>query len=219
MRFSAGTVTSSKIAHFHAKLIEVATAFKAGDRVSFDDDQRNSSTSALGIGLRDDDNEIGVLTISDECFLTIDDVAVSVTSCRRADAAKVGAGARLRHGDRPDQIARDHSGQPTLTLFFSPELLDVGGADRIVQGDAPAFCAYQAQPPDQDRFVTKVAARAAIIGRNRNPEQAGFRGLVPSGAFDDAVLPPAAETLRRHALCQKAADRIFEHTKFVVHPR
>ena len=142
---------------------------------------------------------------------------VAVLFSARLDALKVGACARLGHGDGADQLAGGHLRQPLLLLLFRAIVKDVGRDDGIVQRDAEAVDADMADRLDDRALMGKGAARAAIFLGDRGAKQAVFAGLLPALAVEDLGL---LELLiaRRNLGFEKARGHVVEHGDFFIGP-
>ena len=92
-------------------LVELAALLEA-IAVAFDQDDRHALPRGLriGVGLGDDQGQIGVLAVGDIGLGAVDDVVIAVLLGARADRLQVAAGARFGHGDGGDDFARDHLG-------------------------------------------------------------------------------------------------------------
>ena len=150
IRFSVGTLHVVEeqfggVLCLLAQLVEDAAAAEAFDLVGLDDDQRNALGAFGRIGLGDDDDEIGRAAIGDEGLRAVDDIVVAVAPGRGLDRLKVGAGARLGHGDGADQFAGGQPRQPALLLLLGAVMQDVGRDDAVVQRDAEAIDALLAE--------------------------------------------------------------------------
>ncbi len=81
-RLSAGSFTSSKnssevSAPVHAELFELAAAAEARRVVGLDHHQRGALGALGGIGLGDDDDQVGVLAVGDEGLGAVEHIAVA----------------------------------------------------------------------------------------------------------------------------------------------
>src|SRR5262249_57223349 len=82
------------------ELLKLAAAAKAGRILGFHHHQRHALGPRARIGLRNDDDQVGVLAVGDEGLRAVEHIAVARLLRRRAHALQVGAGAGLAHGDR-----------------------------------------------------------------------------------------------------------------------
>ena len=175
-----------------------------------DDDERRPFRAARGIGLGDDDDQIGELAVADEGLLPVDDIVIAVQPGRRLDPLQVRSRARLGHRDGADEFAGRHLRQPFPLLLFGAVVEDVGRDDRAVQRGEKAADLLPGHLLHQDDFVTKVAAGAAVSLRNGETQQAGFAGFAPRRALDDSSLAPSLDAGGRRVFVEKLRHRILE---------
>jgi hypothetical protein len=62
-----------RVLRLHADLVEVAAALEPFDLSVSTDDQRRALGTELGVGLCDDDDQVGELAVGDEGLRAVDD--------------------------------------------------------------------------------------------------------------------------------------------------
>jgi hypothetical protein len=92
------------------------------------------------IGLHDHDDQVGIDPVRDDGLRPVDDVTVAVAYGGGRHGGEVGAGARLGHRDRSDDLAADQAWEPPVGLLLGRELLKVGDAGVVVQAESKAGC-------------------------------------------------------------------------------
>src|SRR3546814_3893678 len=91
-----------RVLRLQAELLEIAAALEAGP-VRLDQDQAGALGPLRRIGLRDDDEKVGVLAVGDEGLLAGDDILVAVAHRAGLHALEVAAGTGLGHADRSEE--------------------------------------------------------------------------------------------------------------------
>ena len=199
-----------RVLRFHADLVEIASAMEALRLSRLDDDQRRAFRAARGIGLGDDDDQVGELTVADEGLLPVDDILIAVQPGRRLDALQIRSGARLGHRDGADEFAGRHLRQPFPLLLLGAIVEDVGRDDRAVErGEKPADV-LPGHLLHQDDLMTEVAAGAPYASgtaRHRSPASPASRHVARS------TIPPSRHfSTREGGACSSRnfADRILK---------
>ena len=85
----------------------------------------------LPIGLRQDEDDMGVDTVRDPGLVAVDHVFVAIPDRPRADRLKIGAAIRLGQCDSAPQLARREFRRPFQFLFLGAEALDGGRHDEV----------------------------------------------------------------------------------------
>ena len=200
----------------HAELLQLAAAAEAGRVVGFDDHQRGALGALFGIGLGDDDDEIGVLSIGDEGFEPLTtNVARSLRG--RAHALQVGARAGLTHGDGANEFAGGELRQPAPLLLLGAVTQDVWRDDARMQRRAERIEAGERIFAVDHRLVRESAAAAAIFLRHRGAEEAGRAGLSPYLTGIKVVLVPLFK-MGDELGGDKAPRLLFEQDDVLGHP-
>src|SRR3984893_14134739 len=88
----------------HAELVELLSQMKAY-KTALDQKSRDAMRAGIWIGLGIDDEGRGVGAVGDPHFCAVQDVALAVFVRAKAHRDDVGAGIRLRHGERADMLA------------------------------------------------------------------------------------------------------------------
>ena len=172
---------------------------------------------AFGIGLGDDDDQIGVLAVGDEGLGAVEHVAVAGFLGRGAHALQVGAGAGLGHGDGADHFAGGELGQPALLLLLGAVMQDVGRDDAGMQRRAEGVEAGEREFAVDHRLMREAAAGAAVFLRHRGAQQAGLAGLGPDLALVHAGLVPAVE-MGDEFVGDEAPRLLLEQDEVLAHP-
>jgi len=68
-----------------------------------------------------------------------------------------------------------------------------------------------------DRLVAKVAAGAALLGRDVGAQKPEFAGAAPNVLADVSLRPPLG-VVRQHFSFRKSSHRIAKDLQIVVHP-
>ena len=63
-----------------------------------------------------------MLAISNEGFLTVDAVIIAILDGGSANPLEITACTRLAHANGTNRLARNHFGQPGLSLLFGPQI-------------------------------------------------------------------------------------------------
>ncbi|SIC72411.1 Uncharacterised protein [Mycobacteroides abscessus subsp. abscessus] len=105
--------------------------------IAFDQNQRDSVRSGSRVGLGDDDDQVGLSAIGDECLGTVDNVFVSNAQCLGRNRLEIGARAWLRHRNRANHLTSCQSGQKTFLLLVGAILEQVVGDDSAMQRRTP----------------------------------------------------------------------------------
>ncbi len=134
---------------------------------------------------------------------------VAVLDRARPHALEVRSRARLSHGDRGDDLARDHFGQIFLLLLLRAIVLDIFGDDVALKRDAGGR-ARIGQFLRHHGVVAEVEPEPAIFLLHRRAEQPGLAARPPEFAVDDAFLLIAIEVGDQFAL-EQLAHRVAEH--------
>ncbi|MNY11089.1 hypothetical protein D3C86_1440980 [compost metagenome] len=173
----------------HAHLLELASAAKTF-AVGLDHEQAHALGAGGRVGLADHHHEVGQEAVADEGLAAVDDVLVALAHGGRAQRLHVGAAAGLGDGHGQDLLAGADAGQPLLLLLVGAQARDVGRHDVRVQPERGAAHAGVGQLFSHDGRVTEVAAAAAVLGGQRDAQQAFLAGLAPDLARDHAGLVP-----------------------------
>ena len=173
---------------------------------------------AFGIGLGDDDDQIGVLAVGDEGLRAVEHVAVAGFLGLGAHALQVGAGAGLGHGDGADQFAGGELGQPAFLLLLGAVMQDVGRDDAGMQRRAEGVEAGEREFAVDHRLMGEGAAGAAIFLRHRGAQQTGLAGLGPDLALVHAFFVPAVD-MGSEFVGDEAPRLLFEQDEVLGHPR
>ena len=133
------------------------------------------------------------------------------------DRLQIGAGARLGHCDRADQLAAGHARQPLELLLLGTVV------EQVVRNDAvDRMTEARYAPPAQflyhDCLVAHVAANPAIALRDVRAEEPDLPCLVPQLAIDMVLLTEAC-VVRQDLALDETARRFPEQVQLLVHPR
>ena len=115
-------------------------------------------------------DQVGQDAVGDEGLLAVEHVVVARVDGRGADALQVGAGARLGHRDRGDQLARAQAGQPALLLLRRSRCAARYGDDHVVEAAVNA-AAVDARAGSSPRRAPRCSgsrsmpAAAVLLGR------------------------------------------------------
>src|SRR5262249_23591793 len=131
-----------------------------------------------------------MLAVSDEGLRAVKHIAIARLLCRRAHALQVGAGARLAHGDRADELTSDELGQPAPFLLVGAVVQNRSRNDAGMRRRPEGVETRKAQSPTDPRFVREGAAGAAVFFRDRRAKEPGRAGFVPDFAAVSALLVP-----------------------------
>ena len=130
----------------HAHLLEVLSDRETGQVVAFlvadvDQHQGDAVVSGVGVGLGDQNHEVGPGRVGDEGLGTVDHVLVAVKDGGGADTGDVGTGTWFGDAERADLLAGDAGGEVLLLLLFGAEQVD-GREDHVgLDGEAHAEAA------------------------------------------------------------------------------
>ena len=164
----------------------------------------------VGIGLRDQNAEVGSRRVGDERLGAVDHVLVAVADRRRADPGDVGAGARLGDPEATDLLALDSGDQVALLLLLGSEQVHRGKDHVGLHGEAHvgAAGARVAHALGADERVEVVAALPAVLLREAEPEVAELAGPRHDLARPVGLLPLVAVGL--HLLLDPGAHRLAQ---------
>ena len=196
-----------------ADLVEVAASRIAG-AVGLDQQQRRALRPFLGVGLDDDDGQLGMLAVGDVGLRSIDDIVVALLDRGGADALEVGSGAGLGHRDRGRGFARDHPRQPVQFLLLAAVADEIIGDDVRMERD-PRRRAGVTQFLVDHRVIAEVEPQSAIGFGHRRAEQSSLSAFGPEITVDDALLFPPVE-VRNQFLGEEAPHGIAECFMIVV---
>ena len=135
------------------------------------------------IGLGVDDQHVGHRAVGDPEFGAVEDEAIAAPVGPELHRDDVGAGARLRHGKRPDMLARDQLGQVAplvLVAAIAPDLVDAEiGMGAIGQPDRRRAAADLLHG---DAVLEIAEPGSAMLLLDGDPEDAEGAELRPQGA-------------------------------------
>ena len=137
--------------------------------------------------------------------------------CACLDRLQVGAGARLGHRDRADELAPGHARQPALLLLLGAVVEQVvrdDAVDRVTETRDAAPAEFL----DDDGLVAHVAAAAAVAVRNVRAEQPDFSRPRPQLAID-VMLLAEARVVRDDLVLDETPRGVPEEVQLLVHPR
>src|SRR3546814_4132057 len=97
---------------------------------------------------------------------------------------------RFGNAERADRLALDHLRQPVALLLFGPEGQDISRDEIGVDQKAGTACPDAPQFLIDNRVEQIVEAKPAIFFGHRTAQHAGFAGLQPELARDNALLFP-----------------------------
>ena len=190
----------------HAELLEIA-AFRKSPKAAIHEEQRDAFRAERRVGLRNDNNEIGVLAVGDEGLRTVQHIAVAAPQRRRAHALEIGPSARLRHGDGADNLAPRHARQVAAALLLGAVGDDVGSDDVRMQAEARPRGSGARKLLHDDGRMQPVSTAAAIFVRDRRTKKPGLARRQPNGARHCVLLLPL-RVMRRDLALDEAADLI-----------
>ena len=147
-----------------------------------DEEQRDPVVARVGIGLRDQEDEVRPGAVGDEGLRAVDHVVVAVADRLGSDARDVGAGARLGDPEAADLLALDPRHEVALLLLLGAQQVDRGqdhvGLHREAHvGPARARVAHAL---GADQRVVVVAALSAVLLREAEAEVAELAGALAS---------------------------------------
>ena len=154
-------------------LVEIAPTLEARS-VGVRQHQRGPPRALRGIGLGDDDDNIGILPIGDVSLGPVDDQMVAIFDRSRANALQIAPGPRFRHGNCGNDVARHHARQILGALFIRAEAFDIIGGDVVLKGKA-GRTAEIGQLLAQHTIEAEIETQAAILfldGRAQHPRLA-----------------------------------------------
>ena len=142
---------------------------------------------SVGIGLGDDDDEVGVLTVGDVGLRAVDHIVVTVADCGGSHPLQIGAGVRLGHGDRAHHLTGRHFRQPALFLSLVAVVENVGCDDGAVHLIAETTHTCGVLCFHDHGFVPVVAATATIFGGHLGAQKSRGSRLQPGFPIDLAL--------------------------------
>ena len=172
---------------------------------------------SFGIGLGNDNDEVGVLAVGDEGLGAVEHVAVARFHRGGAHALQIGAGAGLAHGDGADQFAGRELRQPALFLLLGAVMQDVGRDDAGMQRRAERVETGQAVFAIDHRLVGERPAGAAVFLGHRGAKQACLPRLGPNLARVHVLVVPFLQ-MRHEFGRQEAARLLLEQHEILGHP-
>jgi hypothetical protein len=158
-----------------------------------------------------------MLAVGDEGFRAVEHVAVAGGQRGRAYALKVGAGARLAHGNGADQFAGRVLRQPTFFLLLGAVMQNVRRDDARMQRRAESVEAAERKLAVDHGFMGKGAAGTAIFLRHRSAEQSRRAGLGPHLARIEMVFVPFLQ-MRAIFGSDETARGLFQEHDVLAHP-
>ena len=198
-----------------ADLVQVAAALEAL-HAALDHEQRDALVAGLGVGARDDDDQVGQDAVGDERLGPVEDVVVALVDRGGADALEVGARARLGHRDRRDLRAADEVREPALLLLVVRAGDEVRHDHVVEQREGRAVDAAPGHLLADHHVVAEVGrAPAAVLLVELESEQALRARLGPHVAVDDPVLLPLV-VVGDDLLVEERADRVAEGLVLLV---
>jgi hypothetical protein len=159
-----------------------------------DDEERDPGVALVGVGLADENDEVGPGAVGDEGLGAVDDVFVAVADRRGADAGDVGAGARLGDPEAADLLALQPRFEVLLLLLLGPQQVD-RGEDHVAldrEAHVGATGAGVAHALGADQRVEVVAALAAVGLGEAEAQEAELAGALHLLARPVGVLPLVA---------------------------
>ncbi len=145
--------------------VQRLTQFKAGP-VGFNDNKADALAAGRGIRFRRQNDEIGILRITDEGFLPIDDIVIAVPDCGGSHGLQVAAAGGFCHGDGANDFAARHAGKKPLFLGFRAIGQDIWRNNVRVQGEGWPAGSRAAQFLHDNRTMQECAADAAVLFGN-----------------------------------------------------
>ena len=162
----------------HPDLVQDLAAAKTGT-VAFDEEQADGVAAPGLIGFRGHHEEVGDLAVGDEYLLPAQDIIVAVAAGARGEAAQIRSGSRLGHGDRPDRLARRHSGKPPALQVLAAVVEEVRGHDVGMEIEQNARSPGAGDFLGDDGRMPEVAAAASIFVGKSGAKQPGLTGRSP----------------------------------------
>ena len=157
-----------------------------------DNEHRHVVPSRTGFGRHK--VHIGMHTVGDEHLGAVEDPDIALTAGCGAHARHVRARARLADGDGCDQLARRHTGQITRFLCGGARVhqMRAGHVGVHQHGDDEAAKGGLRQRFGKHQVGQRIRVTAAVLGADRQPQQAGaahalqhvtrhHAGVFPSG--------------------------------------
>ncbi len=146
-----------------ADLVQHPATLEPVESSGFGDEQGDAGGAGRRVGLGDDDQQVAVGGVGDECFRAVDNVVVAVADRGGAHGLQVRAGAGFGHGDPDDHLAAGHLGDPALFLLVGGVGGDVVRDDRRVHVEAERGVVREREFLLDDSFVAEVAAATAVL--------------------------------------------------------
>ena len=173
----------------HADFLQ-ALALVEARRIGFHQEQAGALGAGLGVGLGNDDHQIGQVAVGDKSLGAVDHVLIAVQNRCGLDALQVGTSARLGHGNGRDHVPGDQFGQVLVLQRFTAVMQDVRRDNIRMQGKADAGQPQAADLFDHHRAVEKIRAQTAIFLWQVGTQHARLPRLVPQVTVDIALLFP-----------------------------
>ena len=205
------------VGRIHAELFQLAPAAEALRVVGLDHKKRGALRAGFRISFCDNDDQVGVLAIGDECLRTVEHIAVARFLGGRAHALQIGAGARLGHRDRANEFAGGKFRQPPFLLLFGAVMQNVGRDDARVQRRAECVEPGERELAVDHRLMGERSAGTAIFLRHGGAKESGLAGFGPHVAIVNAGFVPAVKV--RDKLVGDVASRLLlEQHEIFGHP-
>ena len=118
---------------------------------------------AVGVGLREDDVDLGHARVRDEALRAVDHVLVAVAAGVGEHRGRIGARARLGQRVGGERVARGEPRQEPLLLLLVPGELERERAELLHGEDQPARRADLRDLLDRDDGLERARADAAVL--------------------------------------------------------
>ena len=167
--------------------------------------------AALRLRPDEDDDQVGIDTVSDEHLGAGNDVGITVAASEALHVGDVRATRRLRDAERDDLLALDRGRQPALALGIVAEFVDGRRRNRDMRTDScrDPTRAAAGELLEEDRFINEAGVRSAVLLRVLQAQE--VQGAESLKQFARKLLRffPLVD-VRAHLLVDEAADRASE---------
>jgi len=180
-------------------------------RIRFYDEQGHAARALSRVGLGNDDDEIGNLSIGNEGLRAADSISIPVAARRGANGLQVGTRARLAHGDGANPFAGNELRQPALLLLLGTMQDDIGRDNDIVQAEGEALEILARYDVQQDQVMPKIRTGPAIGFRHRHSQKTCRARLPPKLTLNLARRAPTGNAAGGCGALEKTVRRIGEH--------